>query len=146
MYDEPERLRHRLGSSRMRMNQYFASGPEQHIEDDMDRNEKKKLREHIGEHIDVSGTRLSDEDAQELGNFIDNYDNYRGRSTTRTKSFDSWSSDGKYTRDETFTETFTEEVGIRLDYSYKDDDGKSGESSENIQDARGILNKLRGQS
>jgi len=130
----------------MWMNQYFASGPKQHSEDDMDRNEKKKLREYIGEHIDVSGTRLSDKDAQELGQFIDNYDNYRGRSTTRTKSFDSWSSDGKYTRDETFTETFTEEVGIRLDYSYMDDDGKSGESSENIQDARGILNKLRGQS
>lgn len=110
----------------------------------MDRNEKKKLREHIGEHLDVSGTRLTDEDAQQLGQFIDNYDDYRGLSKTRTRSFDSWSSDGKYTRDETLTETFTDEVGIRSDYSYKDDDGQTGQSSTSIKDARGVLRKLRG--
>lgn len=110
----------------------------------MDRNEKKKLREYIGEHLDVSGTRLTDEDAQQLGQFIDSYDDYRGHSKTRTRSFDSWSSDGKYTREETFTETFTDEVGIRSDYSYKDDDGQTGQSSTLIQDARGVLNKLRG--
>lgn len=95
----------------------------------MDRKEKKKLRERIGEQLDVSRTRLSDEDARELGQFMDNYADYRGHSKTRTRSFDSWSSDGKYLREETFTETFTEEMGIRSDYSYRDDDGQTGESS-----------------
>ena len=106
----------------------------------MDRSEKKKLRERIGEHIDVSGARLTDDEAEFLSDFVDGYnDEYRGRSETRTNSFTGWSSDGKYTRDETFTDTFTDDVGIRADYSYQDDDGQSGESSTNIKDARGIL-------
>lgn len=110
----------------------------------MDRSEKKRLREHIGEHVDVSGARLSDDEAQFLGDFVDNYDDdYRGRSDTHTKSFTGWSSDGKYTRDETYTDTFTDEIGIRVDYSYQDDDGQKGASSTEIRDARGILNWFR---
>lgn len=110
----------------------------------MDRSDKKRLRERIGEHIDVSGARLSDDEAEFLGGFVDNYDDeHRGRSQTRTKSFTGWSSDGKYTRDEAFTDTFTDDVGIRADYSYQDDDGQSGGSSSEIKDARGILNWFR---
>jgi hypothetical protein len=110
----------------------------------MDRNEKKRLRERIGGHIDVSGARLTDDEAQFLGDLVDNYDDeYRGRSETRTKSFTGWSSDGRFTRDETYTDTFTDDVGIRTDYSYQDDDGQSGESSTEINDARGILNWFR---
>jgi hypothetical protein len=29
----------------------------------MDRNEKKRIRDYIGEHLDVSGTRLTDDEA-----------------------------------------------------------------------------------
>jgi hypothetical protein len=110
----------------------------------MDRTEKKNLREHIGEHLDVSGARLSDNDAQFLGDFIDTYgDTYRGRTETRTRTTDGWSSDGKYTRKETITNTFTDDIGIRVDHSYRDDDGQTGSSSSTITDARGILNWFR---
>ncbi|MGI5162264.1 hypothetical protein [Microbispora sp. CA-102843] len=107
----------------------------------MDREEKKKIRDHIGEYLDVSGTRLTDDEAVFLRDFVDEYDEvHKGRSETRTRSRDGWSSDGKYTREETITDTFTDDVGIRTDYSYRDDDGQTGESSTEIKDARGILN------
>lgn len=110
----------------------------------MDRKEKNRLREHIGEHIDVSSARLTDDEAQFLGDLVDRYDDeYRGRSETRSSSYTGWSSDGKYTRHETFTDTFTDDVGIRADYSYKDDDGQTGESSTETKDARGILDWFR---
>lgn len=110
----------------------------------MDRGEKKRLREHIGEHLDLSGTRPTDREAVELAQFVDDYDDtYRGTSRTRTRSRDGWSSDGKYTRDETLTDTLTDVVGIRFDYEYTDDDGQTGESSTHVTGARGILNYLR---
>ncbi|PZO61319.1 MAG: hypothetical protein DI635_14795 [Pseudoxanthomonas suwonensis] len=112
----------------------------------MDRNEKKRIRDRIGEHLDVSRTRMSDDEASTLEEFIDGYDdNYKGRSETRTRSFDGWSSDGKYTRHETYTDTFTDEVGIRRDYEYKDDDGQTGSSSQIVKDARGVLDWLKDQ-
>jgi hypothetical protein len=109
----------------------------------MDKDEKKRLREHIGEHLDVSGTRLTDDEAQQLGRFVDSYDDHRGKSETRTTKRQAWSSDGKYVREETYTDTFTDEVGIRTDYSYQDDDGQSDSSSTEIRDARGVLNWLK---
>lgn len=110
----------------------------------MDRSEKKKLREYIAEHLDVSNARLSDDEALQLRDFIDDYDeSYKGQSVTRKSSYTGWSSDGKYTRTEEFTDTFTDEVGLRRDYSYHDDDGQTGESSHVVDDARGILNWLR---
>lgn len=110
----------------------------------MDRREKKRVRDYIGEHLDVSSARLTDDEAVILRNFIDGYDeSYKGRSETRTSSYDSWSSDGRFTRTETTTDTFTDDIGIRQDYEYHDDDGQRGESSHEIRDARGILNWLR---
>lgn len=110
----------------------------------MDRHEKKQLRDYIGEHLDVSGTRLTDHEARFLGNFLDQYDEtYKGRTKTRSRRRPGWSSDGKYIRNETFTDTFTDGVGIRQDYKYQDDDGDSGESTNVITDARGILNWFR---
>ncbi|GAA4297823.1 nuclear transport factor 2 (NTF2) superfamily protein [Actinomadura luteofluorescens] len=110
----------------------------------MDRHEKKRLRDYIGEHLDVSSTRLTDDEARFLRDFLDAYDEtYRGRTETRTTRHVGWSSDGKYTRRETFTDTFTNDVGIRQDYEYKDDDGQSGTSTNMIKDARGILNWFR---
>jgi len=112
--------------------------------EDMDRNEKKRLREAIGERLDVSNARLSDDEAELLHDFVEDYDDkYRGQSTTRTSSHVGWSSDGKYIRTEEYTDTFTDDVGIREDYRYHDDDGQSGESSRELKDARGILNWLK---
>jgi len=109
----------------------------------MDREQKMRLRERIGNHLDVSSARLKDDEVQFLAEFIEDYDSYRGQSQTRTSSHDDWSSDGKYTRREEYTDTFTDEVGIRRDYSYQDDDGQTGSASTEIKDARGILNWFR---
>lgn len=110
----------------------------------MDQNRKKRLREYIGEHLDVSSARLTDNEAGFLKEFIDDYDvAYRGRSETRRSSRVGWSSDGKYIRTEELTDTFTDAIGIRRDYQYHDDDGQSGESSTEIKDARSILNWFR---
>jgi hypothetical protein len=92
----------------------------------MDRNKKKKLREYIGEHLDVSSARLTDDEAIFLRDFIDEYDEtYKGRSETRKSRHVGWSSDGKYTRSFEFTDTFTDDIGIRHDHSYRDDDGQA---------------------
>ena len=40
----------------------------------MDRNEKKRTRDYIGEHLDVSHTRLTNNEASFLRGFIDDYD------------------------------------------------------------------------
>ncbi|MFF0397413.1 hypothetical protein ACFYSJ_16885 [Streptomyces sp. NPDC005248] len=110
----------------------------------MDLREKKRLRDYIGEYLDVSSTRLTDDEATFLSDFLDEYDEtYKGRTQTCTRSRDCWSSDGKYIRRETFTDTFTDDVGIRQDYEYQDDDGQSGTSTNVITDARGILNWFR---
>ncbi len=110
----------------------------------MDRNEKKRLRDHIGEHLKIGRTRMTDDEAEFLVDFVDNYDEkYQGRTESRESSYTGWSSDGKYTRSEQFTDTFTDEIGIRQDHSYRDDDGQTGESSTLIRDARGILNWFR---
>lgn len=109
----------------------------------MDRNEKKRLREHIGKYLDVSSARLTDDEAVQLADFVDTYEHYRGQAETRTSSYAGWSSDGKYTREVRVTTSFTDDVGIRTDSSYHDDDGQSGESSTETKDARAILNWLR---
>ncbi|MEU0937238.1 hypothetical protein [Embleya sp. NPDC005971] len=109
----------------------------------VDRREKKRLRDYIGEHLDVSSTRLTDDEATFLSDFLDEYEEiYKGRTDTRTTSHDSWSSDGRYTRRETFTYTFIDDVGIREHCEYQDDDGQNGTSTKVIKDARGILNWL----
>lgn len=110
----------------------------------MNPSEKKILRNFIGQHLDVSGTRLSDHEAGFLLDFIDDYEvKHKGRTETRSATQNGWSSDGKYTRWETTTYTFTDDIGIREDYQYRDDDGQSGKASSVIRDARGILNWFR---
>ena len=110
----------------------------------MDQSEKRNLREKIGEHLDVANARLTDDEAVFLRDFIDDYaETYRGQSETRQSSRTGWSSDGKYTRREEFTDSFTEDVGIRQEYRYHDDDGQCGELTTEIKDARGVLNWFR---
>lgn len=110
----------------------------------MDRKEKKRLRHHIGEQLDVTSARLTDDEAAFLGDFVDDYNaKYRGQTDTRSRSYTSWSSDGKYTRKETYTDSFTDDVGIRQKYEYHDDNGQCGPSTTEVKDARGILNWFR---
>jgi len=108
----------------------------------MDRGEKVRMRDYIGQHLDLTGTRLSDDQAQRLVNFIDDYDQYRGRSFTENSSRSGWSSDGRYTRNETVVDTFTDTVGIHREQHYRDDDGQEGSHAQNITNARGILDWL----
>jgi sucrose-6-phosphate hydrolase SacC (GH32 family) len=108
----------------------------------MDRSEKTRLREYIGGHLDLSATRLSDHQAQRLADFIDGYDAYRGQSFERSSSHRGWGSDGRYVRHETTVDTFTGTVGILREYSFRDDDGQEGRSTQNITTARGILDWL----
>jgi hypothetical protein len=110
----------------------------------MDRTEKQKIREYIAQYLDVAKTRLSDDDAILLRDFLDNYaEKYRGRSFTGRRSHDGWSSDGKFTRASEWVQTFTDEVGLRVVFSYRDDDGQSGSSTTVIKDARAMVNWLK---
>src|SRR5699024_3114920 len=72
----------------------------------------------------MTGARLTDDEPLLLADLVDNNEIYQGQSETRTSSYDGWSSDGKYTREVTVTHTFTDDVGIRTDSSYRDDDGQ----------------------
>ena len=62
----------------------------------MDRGRKKRLRDKISQSIDITSTRLSDDEALELSDFVDDYDSYAGTSKTRERSWKDWSSDGYY--------------------------------------------------
>lgn len=107
----------------------------------MNRNEKKEKKDFISKHLDTSNTRLKDEEVDFLCNFIDEYDDkYKGQTRTKKSSYKDWSSDGKYTRWEENTYTFSDDIGIHEEYNYHDDDGQSGEYSSYIKDARGVLN------
>ncbi|WP_407358037.1 hypothetical protein LTA6_002628 [Microbacterium sp. LTA6] len=108
----------------------------------MERGEKARMRDYIGQHLDVSSTRLSDYQAQRLVEFIDSYDQYRGKSFTKRRTHRDFSSDGRYERHVTIVDTFTEAVGIYREYSYRDDDGQEGGHREDIRTARGILDWL----
>ena len=110
----------------------------------MNRREKKALRDRIGEHLDIGSARLSDHEAEVLGQFIDDYAySYRGRSDSRRTRRTGWGSEGKYGFYETYTDSFPDQVGIDQDYEYEDDDGERRSSRTEIRDARGVLSWLR---
>ncbi len=113
----------------------------------MDRDEKRSLRHHIGQHLDVSNARMTDDEALTLARFVDQYDeSYRGTSLPpRTRTRPGWGSDGKYIVTETYTDSFPDEVGIRQTYEYKDDDGEHRTTVTDVTDARRVLNWLRDQ-
>jgi hypothetical protein len=107
----------------------------------MDRTEKQELRRRIAEHVDVSSTRLTDDEARFLMNVIDRYDSdYRGRSTeprvSRSRGF---GSDGRYERTDIVTDTFMDIVGVRSQRSTSYDGDQPEIYVTEITDARGIL-------
>ena len=105
---------------------------------------KQEKRNYIGQHIDISHARLTDNEADTLCDLIKNYDSYKGKSKTETRTSPGICSEGKFTRTDTLKFSFDEDsVAIRCDYSYVDDDGESGSSTNTISDARGILSNLK---
>lgn len=112
----------------------------------MDRNEKRRRREFIGERIDVRGTRLKDDETAVLCDYIENFANdYKGQSETRrttTKGFDRGDT---YRRTVECTTTFEADMSIREVCQVSYDDGQVNDPTTTvIKDARGILNWLKG--
>lgn len=112
----------------------------------MDRNEKRRRREFIGEHLDVRGTRLKDDETRVLCDYIENFaDDYQGQSETRrttTKGFDRGDT---YRRTVECTTTFEGDRSIREVCQVSYDDGQIDDPTTTvIKDARGILNRLKG--
>ena len=111
----------------------------------MDRKEKQAKKSFISEAIDLANGRYKDEEVDSLYDLVENRSNYDGTTRTYKHSFDSWCSDGKYTRDEETTYTFRgDESGVRIEehYQYHDDDGQYGSSDRVYSTGRDILNVL----
>lgn len=110
----------------------------------MNQNEKKQAREFIGRFINVSRSRLTDVETEFLLDFIHRYNSdFRGRFLRHKSSNSGWDSDGKYTRTEITTYTFTPHIGIEEHQTVRYDDGQNDEYRTQITDARGILNWFR---
>lgn len=107
-----------------------------------ERGEKAQIRAYFGEYLDVSGTRLSDYQAQCLVEFIETYDEYRGTSVTKESSSRGFASDGRYVRTETIVDTFVEPMGSRREIFHRYDDGQEDRLVEHITTARGIFDWL----
>lgn len=111
----------------------------------MDRKEKQAKKSFISEAIDLANGRFKDEEVDSLYDLVENRSKYDGTARTYKHSFDSWCSDGKYTRDEETTYTFRgDDSGVRIEehYQYHDDDGQSGSSDRVYNTGRDILNVL----
>ena len=105
---------------------------------------RKEKRSFISQALGTSHTRMTEDETNLLFDFLTNYDDkYRGQSTSKTHTSQGRYSEGKFTRTETNTYTFEDTPGIRYDYSYHDDDGQTGSSTQFINTARGILNWLK---
>ena len=107
-----------------------------------EKTEKKRL---IGEALEIGNSRLRDDEVEFLYQFVTQYDRFIRITETINSSYESWSSDGKYTRWEVYTYYFgTNDIGIYVEESYHDDDGQSGEYPELIIDkARDVINWFR---
>ena len=101
----------------------------------------KEDREYIGRYIDIEGTRLSDDDAELLIDFIDNINSYNDIVKERRET--GISSEGKFTR------IIRDEYIVNGDYtithinSDRDDDGQTGGYTEELTSAREIVDVLK---
>lgn len=100
----------------------------------------KEDRKYIGRYIDIEGTRLSD-DIELLIDFIDNINSYND--IVKESRETGISSEGKFTR------IIRDEYIINGNYtityinSYRDDDGQTGEYTEELTSAREIVDVLK---
>ena len=99
----------------------------------------KEEREYLSQFVDIASCHLNDSDVDWLMRFI----NSVGNRHTEEGSFDSWSSDGRYTRNWVKEYIIESDYSLTSNYSYQDDDGASGSYSENITHARDIINIIR---
>ncbi len=108
----------------------------------MDRKEKQEKKQNISQYVDLANGRYTDDEIDRLIDLVNNRNKYNGKSKTIKNSYDSWSSDGKYTRDEETTYIFQNKpdgICIKEDYQFFDDDGHSGKTETEHRSAREIL-------
>ncbi len=111
----------------------------------MDKKEKAAKKDIIRNYIDLANGRFRDDEVDSLLDLVENRDKYDGKTKTYEHSFDSWCSDGKYTRDEKTSYTLNAaDDGIHIDehYEYHDDDGAHGSSDRVYSTGREILSML----
>lgn len=111
----------------------------------MDRKEKKRLKDEIGKHIDLSNGRFTDYEVSRLHNLVEERDSYNGRTQTYRSSHKSFDSEDTYRVEDTDTYTFhSDENGISIEHEHvRDwDDGQHDTSREVARTAREILNLL----
>ena len=107
-----------------------------------EKTEKKKL---ISREIELGSSRLRDNEVEFLYQFVTQYDRFIRITETINRSYESWSSDGKYTRWEVYTYYFgTNDIGIYVEESYHDVDGQNGKTpTVIIYKARDVINWFR---
>ncbi len=99
----------------------------------------KEEREYLSRYVDISNSRLNNNDVSLLLEF----EGCVGNSSMKERSFDNWCSDGKYTRKEINEYIVEDDHTITHNYSYCDDDGTNGSYSKRYSRARDIINILR---
>ncbi len=106
---------------------------------------KNERREKISQFFDLGKGRFTSDEYDLMERMAYNKDEYVGKSKTKSYSYDGYSSEGKYTRKGETKYTLLDndgKYGLKVDESYKDDDGYKGESSTLYSLARDILNNL----
>ena len=91
----------------------------------MDLKQKQEMRQVIGSAIDLSGSRLKDDEAILLYDIVTNPAKYNGLTRTVQYAHPDWSSDGRYTR--YYTDTYTlhsdgTKALLVKNVKYRDDD------------------------
>lgn len=92
--------------------------------------------------MNMANQRFKDDEIDRLNYLVENRDEFKGQFNEKRREFTDWSSEGKYTRNETTRETFvSDDNGIRVERKYKfvDDDGYSGGGEQTMNRARDIL-------
>lgn len=102
---------------------------------------RRKHRQRDIGGIDITGSSLMDYEKKFLENLSSQYDRFIGKEQTLVDSYDSFCSDGKYTRETTTNYSFLEDdMGIKVNIRYKDDDGQTGEITSKLVKGRDIIN------
>ena len=72
--------------------------------------EKKEKKQFISQSINLDNGRFKDSEINLLVDLMKNWNKINGLSKIKTKIYDSWSSDVKYTRNEKTTYTFQHDL------------------------------------
>ena len=111
----------------------------------MDRKEKRRLKEVISKHIDLSNGRYTDYEVTQLHDLVENRDSYDGHSQSYHRTYKTFDSEDTYRVEDTNTYTFrSDDTGIHVDHEHTSDwdDGQHDASSEILRTGREILNVL----